>query len=322
MEREELITWAREAGFAAVGFCSPEDFTDAYKRVERQPKLRERNQLRFFPREDAPWIQSLAVLLWAYQPTENTDRDAVFVDAYYQASNAAYHAAKALEERLLLAGRRAQANVAYPAKEAALRAGLGVIGENSLLITKEWGTRVVIILIATDFSCDEAAASRERIACLRCGRCMKACPSGALDENGMSHPERCLRNFMMEGLVVPEALRERMGMRLIGCDICQQVCPMQPGKKKESAAPFLLDDFVTVDEERFRSSVYRLAQQVGKNTARPQRVRAQAALLCGNRGKKTYLPVLRLWLQSSFEAVREHALWAIERIEGRNAMKH
>lgn len=316
-DESQLIQWARELGFGAAALCDPADFVGERDQVACQAKLRERNQLRFCPGEDHAFIKSLAVLLWPYQPCSADGQGEVFVDGYYEASNAAYHAARALEERLHAAGHEAAANVSYPAKAAAVRAGLGVIGKNGLLIADGFGTRVVIILMATDIPMGHSP-SPERGSCLNCGQCAKACPAQAIDETGMSHPERCLRNFMMEGVIVPEEMRAKMGMRLIGCDICQRVCPMQPEFTARESKAFMLHDFLTLDEQCFSQSVRRLAEKIGKNTARPQRVRAQAALLAGNRKKEEDLPVLRAWAQSSFEAVRAHAVWAIEQIEETN----
>jgi len=241
----------------------------------------------------------------------------LFIDSYYSASNAAYHAARKLEERILTAGHFAKANVSYPAKAAAVRAGLGWIGKNDLFYTKPFGTRVVIILMLTDIAPDEPSRIQEEgaTACLKCGKCVRACPSGALDENGMSHPERCMRNFMMEGVAVPAHLREKMGMRLIGCDVCQRVCPMQPKREEAAAIPLSLEQLVTVDPQAFSHAVSVLGEEIGRNAARPQRVRAQAALLAGNSGNPAYLPVLYQWAQMPFDAVREHAEWAIERLE-------
>lgn len=317
MEKGTLCAWAQELGFAEAALCDAKAFEAARRVVESQPSLAERKQLRFDPQGDFSWVKSLAVLLWAYTPAETPSGVRIFVDSYYEASNAAYHAARRLEERLAESGCRVKANVSYPAKEAAVRAGLGVIGKNSLLITEKYGTHVVIILLATDVPCEPSdepvhAAS----SCLNCGRCAQACPSMAIDAQGMSHPERCMRNFMMEGVVAPEYLRARMDMRLLGCDICQQVCPMQPAVKRK--APEIgptLDDFVTLDEQRFSRSVKALADVIGRNAARPQRIRAQAAVLAGNSKKQTYLPVLHVWAESEFEAVREHARWAIAQIE-------
>jgi len=193
-----------------------------------------------------------------------------------------------------------------------------VIGHNGLLIHPKYGSRVVIILMATGFETKGDSIRRMEGSCLRCGRCIAACPSGAIDSRGMSHPHRCLRNFMMEGVVVPDSLRQAMKNRLLGCDLCQRVCPMQP-KGEDEIQPYRLDDFTCMQDAGFSRSLERLSAIIGKNTARPQRVRAQAALLCGNVGGRQDLPALRTWAESDFDAVREHARWAIKQIESREA---
>lgn len=315
MDPQSFQILAQQAGFARVGFCSASDFAAQKQIVDSQAPLAERRQLRFFPVEDDPRTKSLAVLLWPYAQAAAPQPGNVFVDSYYFASNAAYHAAQTLEQALVQSGHFARANVSYPAREAAIRAGLGILLKSGLLLTPQYGTRVVIILMATDIECPQPEHSAPAFSCLNCNRCAEACPSGALSKEGMSHPERCMRNFMMEGIPVPEPLRSRMGMRLLGCDICQRVCPMQPSSAEQEGKPLPLDGFLTLDEAAFARQTSLLAEQIGRNVARPQRIRAQAALLAGNRGNPKDLPVLRSWAQSPFEAVRLHALWAIGQIE-------
>lgn len=315
IDQQVFVTWAKEAGFAEAALCDIEDFELEAQIVAKQEALHERKQLRFYPKEEYAHAESLAVLLWSYQPAELYD-DALFIDSYYEASNAAYHAAKQLEERLNQSSVFAKANVSYPAKAAAIRAGMGVIGKNSLLITPEYGTRVVIILMATGIPINLHASNLRQSSCLECGRCISVCPVKALDEQGMSHPERCLRNYMLEGNTVPLTMRSKIGMSLLGCDLCQRVCPMQTMTlEKHVSAQFRVDDFVTEDAALFSRSVAKLAEIIGRNTARPQRIRAQASILAGNTKDPRYLPVLRQWSQSDFEAVRTHAEWAIQQIE-------
>lgn len=321
MKREELERMARACGFAKMGVCGVSAFSRAHERVASEPPLAERRQLRFDPGQTCPWATSLLVLLWPYHPAPMPQDGRVFIDSYYEASNAAYHAARRLEEQLREAGCAAQANVSFPAKEAAVRAGLGVIGRSSLLITPEYGTRVVIILMATDaLTADEAGDAGLDERCLGCGRCVRACPVGALDEHGMHHPERCLRNFMMEGVVVPEDVRPLMGMKLLGCDACQSACPMQTLPEQAPTVSIALGELMTADDSAFSKVVAGLAEKIGKNVARSQRVRAQAALLSGNRGNPADIPVLRRWAQSDASAVRAHAMWAIDRIAARTGL--
>ena len=325
---QTLFAWAHELGFAEAALCPADAFDDVRAAVAQQPVIRERNQLRFDPVAEYRETKSLAVLLWPYRPAPAPSDREIFIDSYYDASNAAYHAARELECRATAMGGFLRANVPYPAREAAVRAGLGIIGKNGLLITPSYGTRVVIILLATDLpyvqegkrtvetASDKNDLCGRKKSCLECGRCEKACPVSAIDIKGSNHPERCLRNFMMEGVVVPEDVRGKMGMRLIGCDICQRVCPMQPALSCDTPASIPIDAFVTLDEEVFLQNVKRLAQRIGRNTARPQRIRAQAALLSGILCDPAHQPVLEQWARSPFEAVREHALWALKRIRG------
>ena len=323
---QTLFAWAYELGFAEAALCRADAFDDVRAAVAQQPTIRERNQLRFDPIADCAETKSLAVLLWPYGPAPAPKYREVFIDSYYDASNAAYHAARELEYRATAIGRFLRANVPYPAREAAVRAGMGIIGKNGLLITPAFGTRVVIILLATDIPVIQSekgpnepvdsniSLCEEKKSCWECGRCKKVCPMNAIDMEGPNHPERCLRNYMMEGIVVPEDAREKMGMRLIGCDICQRVCPMQPDLTCDARAAISLDEFITLDDDAFSQALKRLAQRIGRNTARPQRVRAQAALLAGMLCDPAHQQVLEQWAQSPFEAVREHALWALKRI--------
>ena len=90
---------------------------------------------------------------------------------------------------------------------------------------------------------------------------------------------------------------------------------MQTQTSEAEQKAYLLSSFVTADQHEFSDAVALLAKEIGRNAARPQRVRAQAALLAGNSGNTAYLPVLKQWAELPFEAVSEHAKWAIERLE-------
>ena len=316
MDYASIVSMAKALGFAQIGVCSARPFITQKETVESQPELRERRQLHFIPQVEIPWASALLILIWPYQQAALPQNpDSIFLDSYYAASNQAYQAAKELEEKINALGCRAQANVSYPAKAAAVRAGLGVIGDNGLLITPDYGTRVVLILMATDTLTTDNKVERLPGECLHCGKCMASCPTGAIDCHGMSHPERCLRNYMMEGLVVPENLRPLMDMKMLGCDLCQRVCPLQKNKDEVQNHDYFLDDFLTSEETVFKKNVLRLGNVIGSNAARPQRVRAQAALLAGNRKREKDLEVLKMWENAQFEAVREHAKWAIKQIE-------
>ena len=315
MDIEKLEKWAADLGFKQFGVCSVNDFSEQKVVVEQQPKLKERKQLRYFPKEDYPNAKSLLVLLYPYMPAQHpNDEDSVFIDSYYDASNRAYHAAELLEKRILDAGYFAKANVSYPAKTAAIRAGLGFIGDHGLLITPEYGTRVVIILIATDAVEPKETQKCAYTECLHCGKCEEICPADAIDLRDGFDPSKCLRNFILEGIVVPENVRSKIGRRFIGCDSCQNVCPMQPQFPEMKTQQFKLRSFLTTDEAAFKASCVMLGEQIGRNAARPQRIRAQAALLAGSMKREDGKSTLQEWSNSEFDAVRIHAQWALEQL--------
>lgn len=120
------------------------------------------------------------------------------------------------------------------------RCGVGLRGRNHLVINRHYGTRHFIGYLVFDFHAwaEEDAFGRGLIDALRaffsagrfdkpstlcesCRRCRTACPTGALT----SGVARCLSFVTQSSADIPEDLRLRMGDRLYGCSICQQVCP-------------------------------------------------------------------------------------------------
>ncbi len=107
----------------------------------------------------------------------------------------------------------------------AREAGLGWIGKNTCLITKEQGSYFFIGVILTDKALDYDNV-RTPNHCGGCTRCLEACPTRALDKNGLD-ARKCISyltiEFREESL--PEEFAGKMDNWIFGCDICQDVCP-------------------------------------------------------------------------------------------------
>lgn len=109
----------------------------------------------------------------------------------------------------------------------AVRAGLGFIGNNGLLINPIFGSYLFLAEVLTDtqFPSSEHVASL----CRDCGRCLSACPSRALSGGGRVNPSRCISSFNVEwNGKIPSFAPEFSG-RLFGCDLCQEICPFNDG---------------------------------------------------------------------------------------------
>jgi len=108
----------------------------------------------------------------------------------------------------------------------AVRAGLGFIGKNHMLINPELGCQIFLgeIITSLKLRTDEPIAAD----CSDCCKCIDACPTGALRPDGQFDAGRCINYLTIEhkGPIQPK-LAEKIGDRLFGCDECVLVCPYQ-----------------------------------------------------------------------------------------------
>ncbi len=114
--------------------------------------------------------------------------------------------------------------------DAACRAGLGVRGENGLLLHPVFGSWLFLGEIITDLPAETTEVPVSR--CIGCGACRKACPAGCIGEHGPD-PSRCLSAITQKkGDLTPEEEElVKKGGLLWGCDICQEVCPYNRSPK-------------------------------------------------------------------------------------------
>ena len=124
--------------------------------------------------------------------------------------------------------------------EAAARAGLGVIGKNGLLLTKEYGSYVFLGEVIADALLPVQAGEVQ--SCEDCGACSLACPMNVTDKC------ECLSALSQKkGILTPEEENLlRATATVWGCDRCQEVCPYNLRAKKAgtvySTIPFFYED--------------------------------------------------------------------------------
>ncbi|MCS6933945.1 MAG: tRNA epoxyqueuosine(34) reductase QueG [Chitinophagales bacterium] len=146
-------------------------------------------------------------------------------------------------------------------KAWAVRSGIGWIGKNSNILSKRRGSYFFLAEIITDLELHYDSPVKDY--CGRCTRCIDACPTGAIEKPYSVNASRCISYFTIEwrGDTIPDELKGKFENWMFGCDICQQVCPInaqaKPHNEPElSPLPALLqmtaDDWKQLNEETYR----------------------------------------------------------------------
>jgi epoxyqueuosine reductase len=213
----------------------------------------------------------------------------------------------------------------------AQRSGLGWYGKNTCILTKGWGSWVFLAEIVTSLDLDPdppLAAS-----CGQCDVCLRACPTGALVAPYVLDNRRCISYLTIELRgSIPLELRPLIGTHIFGCDICQEVCPVNlvaeqrlrragaldmRGERLEfqpradlGSSPALLP-LLELDEEGFRATFRNSPIKRAKRRGLLRNV----CVALGNLADPAAVPSLIRVLEREPEPlVRGHAAWALGRI--------
>ena len=218
-------------------------------------------------------------------------------------------------------------------RAAAFRSGLGWFGKNTNILTSSHGSWVFLGQVVTnlDLSPDQPLAK----SCGTCTLCIEACPTGAIIEPYVLDNPRCISHLTIENReAIPTELRGAMDDWVFGCDICQDVCPvnrkaapatapipmLQPqiggagnAGSTQTRQPDLLDlaEILQMTEEDFRA---RFANSPVKR-AKLAGLQRNACVAMGNSGDLNAVPVLLAALGHAESLIRGHAAWALGQVD-------
>jgi epoxyqueuosine reductase len=208
-------------------------------------------------------------------------------------------------------------------RAAAERAGIGWFGKNTNILNPTLGSWILLGNVVTDLELEPDPPLAKN--CGECVRCIDDCPTGAIVAPFVIDNRRCISFLTIELRgSIPRELRPLVGDWVFGCDICQDVCPVnrkagggnEPAfrQRHDFAAPELLPLLEMSDEdfrERFRGSPIKRAKRAG--------LQRNVCVALGNIGDPVAVPALVKSLGARDALVREHAAWALGRIGGDEA---
>jgi epoxyqueuosine reductase len=119
------------------------------------------------------------------------------------------------------------------------KSGLGWVGKNGNLITKQSGSFFFIatLIVDIELNYDDPFA---KDFCGTCNKCVEACPTEAIQPNKVVDGSKCISYFTIElkNEIIPEEMKGKFQNWMFGCDICQDVCPWNRFSKPHTELQF------------------------------------------------------------------------------------
>ncbi len=210
--------------------------------------------------------------------------------------------------------------------EFAQLAGLGWIGKNTLLLNRQLGSWFFLAALLTDLElpADEPFRTDH---CGTCTACLDACPTEAFVGPYVLDARRCISYLTIELRgPIPKNLRPAIGDWVLGCDLCQTVCPWNSKspfveqadlRPRRGHNPLELMGLFALSDEEFRQRFR------GTPLWRPRRrgILRNAAVVLGNQRYRPAVSTLLDPLDDADSVVRGAVAWALGQIGGTEAVE-
>jgi epoxyqueuosine reductase len=211
-----------------------------------------------------------------------------------------------------------------PDKLAAIRAGLGRYGKNSVVLTEAFGSSIMFATVVTDAPLEPAGRILEGDPCGSCDLCLRSCPTNAFPAPYRIDRKLCITNWLW-GLPAPRDLREKQENRLFGCGDCVRMCPKNRKLEPRRNYPVPIEDVPDRPEliplAGAAPGFYRKTFAAFPLRAGIDALRGNVVIALGNTADEAGIEPLRTTLGHRKPQIRAYSAWALGRIGGAKARR-
>jgi epoxyqueuosine reductase len=268
---------AKRLGFMSCGISKAEFLEQEAPRLEHWLNSNQQGQMSYMenhfdkrldPTKLVEGSKSVISLLLNYYPQEQQVQDTFKISKYAYGHDYHFVIKDKLKELLYsiqenigqVSGRAFVDSAPVLDKAWAAKSGLGWIGKNSNLITKQIGSFYFIAELIVDLELNYDNPTTDH--CGSCTACIDACPTNAIETPYVVNGSKCISYFTIELKEnIPLEFKNKFDDWVFGCDVCQDVCPWNKFSKPHSEplfnpTPELLSmskkDWQEITEETFR----------------------------------------------------------------------
>jgi len=275
---------AKRLGFISCGVSRAEFLEDEAPRLEKWLKNNMHGEMKYMenyfekrldPSKLVDDAKSVISLSYNYYPKDLQNKEAPKVSKY--AYGIDYH--YVIKEKLIFflsfikdkigdVNGRAFVDLAPILEKAwASKSGIGWVGKNSNLITKQVGSFYFLAELIIDLELDYDGIESDH--CGECTACIDSCPTQAIVEPYVVDGSKCISYFTIELKEnIPNEFKAKFEDWVFGCDICQDVCPWNKFSKPHKEPLFQsTPELMKMSREEWNEITEETFNKIFKNSA-------------------------------------------------------
>ena len=232
---------AKRLGFISCGISRAEFLEDEAPRLEKWLKMKMNGEMKYMenyfekrldPTKLVDDAKSIISLTYNYYPEDLQNKEAPKVSKYAYGMDYHYVIKEKLNFFLTFIkdkigdvhGRAFVDSAPILEKAWAAKSGIGWVGKNSNLITKQVGSFYFLAELIVDLDLDYDTIESDH--CGQCTACIDSCPTEAITEPYVVDGSKCISYFTIELKEnIPQEFKGKFDDWIFGCDVCQDVCP-------------------------------------------------------------------------------------------------